>query len=311
MPQPQRQLDRLRLRHLRLLELIDQQGSLRAIGGILNLTQPAISQMVKDLEEAFGATLVERSPRGVALCEAGHQALQRARAGLATFDQLALELGAEQPLTVRVGTNPALMFKLLPAALRRLDLEAGKVQFKLHTGLVGDMLQALANGELDCYAGHIDWDQVPTHLASRFRHEPVTQTDLVLACASTHPLARRRKLCARDLLGYSWALPSTGSSNRITFDAAFRNLGLKAPEPTVEVTADPGALITLAAQMDLLTVVARLTFDAQLAIGKVKVLTVPDLSFSPIQIGFVTLAEHKSIAPIESLRQALFGAAAG
>ncbi len=85
-------LDRLRLRHLRLRELIDRHRTLRAVGGVLKLTQPENSQMVKDLEHAFGVRLVERSARGVTLTPVGELALQRTRSGLAAFDHLGKEV---------------------------------------------------------------------------------------------------------------------------------------------------------------------------------------------------------------------------
>jgi DNA-binding transcriptional LysR family regulator len=305
MAHPFQRLDRLRLRHLRLLELIDQQRSLRAVGGILNLTQPAVSQMVKDLEQAFGVTLVERSVRGVALSLAGRQALQRARSGLASFDQLAKELQTGQPLTMRIGTNPVLMFELLPSALRHLHAENGGMQFKLRTGAVGDMMQALWDGDLDCYVGRIDWDQVPSHMASVLRHAPLTQTELVIACSAAHPLAGRSDLSVHELANWPWALPSPVSNNRIALEAGFRNLGLSGRAPVVEVAADPNALIGLARQMNLLIVVVRSALDNHVAAGELRVLDVPDLRLPPIQIGFVTLAEHEEMASLQTLRQAL------
>lgn len=66
---------RLRLHHLRLMELIEKHGSLRAVAEQLNLTQPAVPQMVKELELAFGATLGGHSVRGVTLIHPGRLAL--------------------------------------------------------------------------------------------------------------------------------------------------------------------------------------------------------------------------------------------
>lgn len=298
-------LDRLRLRHLRLLELIDRHRSLRAVGKVLNLSQPAVSQMVKDLEFAFGVTLVERSVRGVALSAAGQQALQRARPGLATFDHLASELQADQPLMVRIGTNPALMFQFLPAALSRLDPVRTRMRFNLRTGIVGDMMQALWDGELDCYVGRVDWDQVPPRMAAVLLHDPLMQTDLVLACSANHPLAGRTGLSVHDLADWPWALPPADSNNRIALEAGLRNHGLSAPTPLVEIAADPNALINLAKQLDLLACVPRVTLDTHVAAGALRALDLPDLQLPPILISFVTLAEYEDIEPLQRLRQVL------
>ena len=54
-------LRRLRIQHLRFLALLAQLGSLTACAKALHLSQPAVSNLLKDLETAFGATLVERA----------------------------------------------------------------------------------------------------------------------------------------------------------------------------------------------------------------------------------------------------------
>lgn len=298
-------LDRLRLRHLRLLDLIDRHRSLRAVGTVLNLTQPAVSQMVKDLEYAFGVTLVERSVRGVELSATGQLALQRVRSGLASFDHLVGELQADQPPVLRIGTNPALMFQLLPAALRRLDAGRARLRFSLRAGIVSDMMRALWDGEFDCYVGRVDWDQVPRSMAAVLRHDPLVRTDLVVACSVLHPLARRRNLTVSDLADWPWALPPTDSNNRIALEAALRNHGLSIPAPVVEIAADPNALMILARQVNLLICVPRLAIDTHVAADALCALELPDLQLPPVQICFLTLAEHEDMAPLRALRQAL------
>lgn len=298
-------LDRLRIRHLRLLELIKQHGSLRAVGYVLNLTQPAVSQMVKDLEFAFGVTLIDRSARGVTLSAAGEIALQRVRSGLASVDHLASELQANQTPMLRIGTNSALLFQILPDALRRVHSGNAELQFKIHTGIVGNMMQALLDGQLDCYVGRIDWDQIASEHVGALKHEPLAHTDLVLACSKTHPLAGRKNPSARDLVGWSWALPPLDSSNRIALETELRNLGLEPPTASVEVAADPNALIVLAKQLELLTCVPRLALETHMMSEQLCVLEVPDLQLPPVQIFIVTLVEYSDFVPLKDLARAL------
>lgn len=303
-------LDRLRLRHLRLLKLIDVHGSLRAVGNVLNLTQPAVSQMVKDLEYAFGVQLVDRSVRGVVLSDAGRLALQRVRSGLATFDHLATELQSDQPLKIRIGTNSAMMYQILPSALRRIDFEETGMAFMLRTGTVGDMMQALWDGELDCYVGRVDWDQMPKEMVPVLRHDPLARMELVLACSVDHPLAGRTDLSVSDLANCHWALPPEDSNNRIVLDAELRNHGLAGPTPVVEVAADPNALMNLASQLNLLTCVPLPTLQAHSAAGGLCALNLPDLHLPPIHIGIVTLIEYDDMMPLKILRQAVAEATA-
>jgi len=306
---PQR-LDGLRLRHLRLLKLIDEHRSLRAVGAILNRTQPAVSQMVKDLEYALGATLVERSVRGVALSAAGQLALQRASSGLASLDHLAAELGASPSPILRVGVNPALVFQMLPYTMNLLVAQNARIRFKLRTGIVGDMLRLLWDGELDCYVGRIDWDQIPQKMIPVLRHDPLIRTDLVLACSIRHPLAGRKDIAIAELQDWAWVLPPADSNNRVALEAELRNHGVACPQPMMEIAADPAALVILTREMQVLTCVPRIVLDTHIAAGELCVLDLPSLNLPPIQIGFVTLAEHEEMASLQVLRQALREAAA-
>jgi DNA-binding transcriptional LysR family regulator len=167
------------------------------------------------------------------------------------------------------------------------------------------MMQALWDGELDCYVGRVDWDQVPPRMAAALRHDPLTRTDLVLACSVAHPLAGRNDLTVRDLADWPWALPPADSNNRIALEAGLRNHGLPAPTPVVEIAADPNALLYLAKQVNLLACVPRVTLDTHIATGALCALELPDLQMPPIQISFVTLAENETLAPLQKLRQAL------
>lgn len=309
MSQFSRRLDGLRLRHLRLLELIDEHRSLRAVGTMLNRTQPAVSQMLKDLEYAFGAPLVERSVRGVELSPAGQLALQRARSGLASFDHLVAELAADQSPILRVGANPALVFQMLPAAMRLLQAGNDRIRLRLHTGIVGDMLHSLWDGELDCYVGRVDWDQMPHKMVSVLRHDPLIRIDLVLACSVSHPLAKRKGIPISELAKWQWVLPPADSNNRIALETELRNHGVAVPVPMVEI-ADPGGLMILTRDLEALTCVPRFILDTHIAAGKLRALDIPSLTLPPIQIGFVTLAEHEDMVSLQVLRQVLREAAA-
>ena len=63
------------LRHLRGVTKIAELGTMNAAAQAVNLTQPAITQILKGLEVAFGVELVDRGRRGVNLNVAGLAAL--------------------------------------------------------------------------------------------------------------------------------------------------------------------------------------------------------------------------------------------
>lgn len=298
-------LDRLRLRHIRLLDLIKTHRSLRAVARDLGLTQPAVSQMLKDLEFAFGAALVDRSVQGVELTAMGRLALQRARSGLAVFQNLAAELDEGLPPVLHVGTNPAMMFNVIPAALKMAQGAGVAVRYALRTGLATDMTRALWDGEINCYVGRIDWEVVPPEMKNSLRHEHLFETELVVVCAASHALAGRTRLRPADLKDVIWALPPEDSKNRVGLAAAFRNNGLGEPRIAVEVAADPNGLMNILREMPVLAVLPRMVLNTPAAGTQLVALDTPFLRLPPVEVGFLTLVEHEEVAELQTLRGAL------
>ncbi|SDO88394.1 DNA-binding transcriptional regulator, LysR family [Lutimaribacter pacificus] len=283
--------------------MIDRHRSLRAVAMELGLTQPAVSQMVKDLEFAFGSELVDRSVRGVSLSPDGRIALQRTRAGLAAFTHLAHQLDSAQPPVLRIGTNPAVMLDLLPAALSYPTFAETGLRFVIRTGLANAMTHALWDGEIDCYVGRIDWDEVAPEAAVALRHDPLMTTELVVVCADTHPLASKSDLTVADLAGHTWALPPEDSRNRVAIDSGLRNNGLPMANPRYEIAADPNSLLILARRAGVLTVVPRNALDASEP-GLVA-LDLPSLAMPAVQLGLFTLVENEQLSAVQILRDTL------
>jgi DNA-binding transcriptional LysR family regulator len=305
MPHSPQHLDRLRLRHLRLLELIQEYRSLRAVAEQLSLTQPAVSQMLKDLEFAFGATLVDRSVRGVKLTQMGGLALQRARSGLAAFHTLAAELDEKVAPVIRIGTNPAMMFNVIPSALHLAANSDAPVRYAVRTGLETDMTRALWDGETNCYVGRIDWEVVPPEMKNSLRHDHLFETDLVVVCSTDHPLASRSSVTPKDLEQATWALPPEDSKNRAGLTSAFRTNGLSEPKIAVEVAADPYGLVSIAHEMPVLAVLPRLVLAAPIANKQIVALNTSFLRLPPVEIGFLTLVEHQHVVGLQAFRSAL------
>jgi LysR family transcriptional regulator, regulator of abg operon len=68
----------MRLQHLQLIVALAEMGSLRAAASRLNVTQPALTKALRQLEDEFAAPLVHRTPKGVRLTPAGELLAARA-----------------------------------------------------------------------------------------------------------------------------------------------------------------------------------------------------------------------------------------
>ena len=103
-------------------------GSLGAAARELRISQPTATMLLHELEEVFGAKLVDRGPRGARLTMAGLRALERLSIALVSVER-GIEAAAAPDLApvLRLGCVQTAGVKALPSALARLE-QAGHVQ---------------------------------------------------------------------------------------------------------------------------------------------------------------------------------------
>jgi len=130
-PSPMTRIEQLRLRDLLLLEHIAQHGSLRKVAEALHVTQPAVTQALQGLEQAFGVELVDRGRRGVTLTAAGEAALARLRVARREVTAAREAALAPQRPVLRLGSSPMAALDVMPNALARLRQSAPQVRVVL------------------------------------------------------------------------------------------------------------------------------------------------------------------------------------
>src|SRR4051812_26605345 len=113
----------IELRLLRYFAVVAEELHFGHAAARLFISQPALSQQIRALEEQVGLPLFVRHPRGVELTEAGEVLLQEARAVLGGSDRLEStveELRRGRTAGLRVGLPPGLPPMLLPELLATL-----------------------------------------------------------------------------------------------------------------------------------------------------------------------------------------------
>ncbi|MBX3658119.1 MAG: LysR family transcriptional regulator [Ramlibacter sp.] len=226
---------RLRLRHLELLVALADTGSVRGAAGSLNLSQPAISKMLGEVERGFGARLFERSHQGVQANALGVAAVYRARVILnemarASEDVQALRGGAAAVL--RVGAPS--VTSIVPSAIVQLRQRLPGTAVQIREGRVRELIQRLLDGELDCVFGAITPELLGGDLLPLLQSEVLIEDQLCVLAASTNKAARRRGLRWADLRTAAWVAPPRETLVRQAFMTAFVNEGVDPPEPVIE-----------------------------------------------------------------------------
>jgi DNA-binding transcriptional LysR family regulator len=142
----------LNLDQLRAFVEVVERGSFTAAAKELNLTQPAVTHQVQELERRFNVTLVERLGKRAHLTEAGEKLIEHARYLLEEASRTRVDMRrfADGWLgRVRIGTSMTVLMYLLPPILRQLKTEHPQLEINLKAGLTATTLQMLKTNALD------------------------------------------------------------------------------------------------------------------------------------------------------------------
>lgn len=226
-------VSRLRLRHLPLLLALARQRSVSRVAAELNLSQPAVTKALREIEDIFMVPLFTRTRRGLEPTPTGLAVLAHARLTLADADALGRELAAiEAGLSgrLRLGVIPYISRGVLDTACTFGLAQTPRVSVLVREGTTDELVGALREHELDCviartfYAPGADLVQQPL-----YREEPA----LVVPTAAAARLARGaldwHQLAQRD-----WILPPPNTPIRRTINTIFAVAGVAQPTPIVE-----------------------------------------------------------------------------
>jgi DNA-binding transcriptional LysR family regulator len=164
------------LRQLVYFDAVVRHGGFTRASAQLRVAQPAVSAQVRRLERELGTPLLHRTTRRVALTAAGEVFLARIRPLLKQLDDARAALadlaGRERPL-LRVGATPLLGPLDLPSALAECRRRHPGLRLTLREALIGELLTALDNDELDVVVGPIHQDLSRRYVGSSLAPERV------------------------------------------------------------------------------------------------------------------------------------------
>jgi len=284
--------DRLRLRQLRYFVEVVRNGSISKAAEVFNVSQPAITRGIKDLETALGATLLTRSSSGVALTPYGEIILKSSTVIVNEMNEAAARLEVFKHSgdgCVSIGGAQIGNSRVVPLAVVRLKARRPLVTVTIVGGEHGHLLAALKAAQLDLvYGRRGDPSQM-----SGLTYEVLSEERLVLVVRAHHPLAGRSALSLSDLLDFPWIVPLPSATLRQRIDEIFRASGLPFPRNYVESVVGP-ATQTYVTETDAIAALPDKVFEDDLRSGKFVELI--DLE-SPLGDVGITRRETAALSP--------------
>mgnify|MGYP003111770589 CR=1 FL=1 len=227
---------RLNLRHIRSFLEIARAGSISKAADMLNVTQPAVSKSLKELEQILDTRLFDRAGRGLRLNEAGRIFQAHAAASMSELmrghDRLAREGGA--PVRLSVGVLPTAAGDLLPRAALAFRGAAPNATLHVLTGPNWLLFNHLRDGAVDLVVGRMPEQDEITGVT----FEQLYLEDVVLVCRPGHPLLQA-PVPETLLPAYPVILPPRGAVISATVDRYLTSIGLPSLRATIETVALP------------------------------------------------------------------------
>src|SRR5919112_5692889 len=206
------------LRQLEILRAVAQTGSFTSAGQQLHLSQSAVSRQILLLEEELKEQLFLRLGRKIRITPAGttllglsermFEDLERTRATI--LDNQRTVTG-----TVRLVGGMTVCLYVFPPLLKAFRREHPSVEVKLTPGATPRLIRQLRTG--GAVLGLLTLPIDDPNLVS----VPVMREELMLVTAPTHPLAKRRQVTPRDLIGQPFVLFEAGSNSRKAIEEFF------------------------------------------------------------------------------------------
>ena len=221
----------LSLRQLRTFVAVVEAGGISAAARALNLTQPAASQQLRELERALEARLLERAGGRLLPTTAGEALLgpaRRAQAAVEDAFTAVASLRTGETGRVRFGTGATACIYLLPPVLAAVKRRMPGLEVIIATGNSGDMIRRVETGELDIAL-------VTMPVAAR-RGLSVTRlmSDPLVALVPEPILPAGASLTAAQIARLPLILYERGGSTRAIIDGWFRRAGLT-PTPIMQL----------------------------------------------------------------------------
>jgi LysR family pca operon transcriptional activator len=208
---------RIKLRHLEAVTAIDRHGSLKGACQELNLTQPALSKTLKELEQILEAALMTRDRGGVRLTPEGEVFLEFAGQSLAALRRGVsgvAELRAGGAEVLRVGALPSVAVRLMPQAVQHFRKLSQATHLVLRDGAHGALTADLRAGALDLVIGRMGAPELMTGVS----FTQLYQERVVCVVRSGHPLAEKVGLAPTDLGVWPVLYPPEGAAIRPLVD---------------------------------------------------------------------------------------------
>ncbi|WP_246752798.1 LysR family transcriptional regulator [Sinorhizobium sp. BG8] len=226
----------LKLTHLRMIVAIEDHKQISAAAEVMNISQPAASRMLNEMESILGTPLCERVSRGVALTAFGRAFARRARTILLELREVDREIGAMKSGaggTVYLGSVAAPAVSLAVPAINHVSAAYPGIEVNVRIETSNVLSRELLAARHDFIIARLPDDLDPR----QFHAEEIGIERACLIVRKGHPLLDKPIVSLSDLHGHDWVFQPPRTLLRRRMEELFISANVPLPSTVINTSS--------------------------------------------------------------------------
>lgn len=210
------------LRHMKIFQVVYTEMSITRAAQKLHLSQPGVSQAIRELEEYYQTPLFHRINRKISATEKGSQLYEYVKQINELMEETETAMKSPKaPSELHIGSSITIANIILPEAVRRLREEYENCEIRVTVRNSRQITREVIKNELDL--GLVE-DEIES---GQLEEIPFGRDTFCFVCGSAHPLAGRKQVTAEEICAYPFLMRERGGASRDIMDSFARVKQLK------------------------------------------------------------------------------------
>lgn len=262
---------------------VSRTGSISQAAEQLHVAASAVSRQISKLEESLGTPLFERKSRGMLLNASGERLAAHVRAAMLDGQRAADDVKAlaiQSSSRIRIACTEGFARSFMPQVMSSFRQTHPESRIEALIGLPDEVSRLLMRGEVDVGLKFTVAQESGLHIAHR---QPAP---LMVLCASTHVLAKRKMVSLAELTRHPLALPYAGTTVRQMLDLVCALAGVRYQ---MVYSGSSALLLTLTLTGEVLMFSSRISAAQEISSGTLVALALNEPQFQQRELQVLTL----------------------
>ena len=208
----------------RIFYVVAKEKNITKASQVLNISQPAVTKHIKNLEYALGEELFIRTKKGVILNEYGKKIFLNVKNALNLIEDAENDLEDAKnshSATIKIGISTTLVKEYLIDYIEKYHDKYPNIIFDIHTDSTYDLIKKLKIGEIDFilskFPNNIDYD---------LNYQKIGSMEYIFVASKKYNKLTKKNICVKDLENYDILVQKYPSNSRKSIDLFFKENNL-------------------------------------------------------------------------------------